>query len=64
MLLAEKRKTSNKNDLNQVPDQRFLLKQWVAVGDRSCKLCPLLIKDFKKKCTKTTETASRQGGFV
>ena len=24
--------------MNHVPDQQFSLKQWVAVGDRSCKL--------------------------
>lgn len=26
------RKTLNKNDLNQVADQQFLLKQWFAAG--------------------------------
>jgi len=30
--------TLNKNDLNQVPDQRFSLKQWFSAGAHSCRL--------------------------
>ena len=31
-------KTLNKNDLDQVADQRFSLKQWFAAGAHSCRL--------------------------
>ena len=31
-------KTLNNNDLNQVADQRFSLKQWFAAGAHSCRL--------------------------
>ena len=34
VLLTDKRKTLNNNDLSQVADQRFSLKQWFAVGVR------------------------------
>ena len=32
------RKTTNKNDLNKVAEQRFSLKQWFAAGAHSCRL--------------------------
>ena len=53
------RKTLNNNDLNQVADQQFLLKQWFAAGAHSSRLRkPGSGHSSKEKhCTGITEVA-------
>ena len=53
------RKTLNNNDLNQVADQQFLLKQWFAAGVHSSRLRkPGSGRSSKEKyCTDITEVA-------